>query len=190
MTIKQGGDNNVATTETMLDRLHAVQKEEWRRLKFTDENDEGAWDVYQESLILGGKETAQKHQQNRPDGDDDEDNEDKEGKGKEKPHDDDVAKEPELDITDTVSKLSTTWGEDKLLEAVSGIVKPKVLTKEERRKQEEAEAEEAELKAQQATAEAAKRTAAARRGRGRGSATRGRGGTARGGARSDAMDLT
>lgn len=199
MTIKQGSDGNVVTTETMIDRLHAVQKEEWRRLKFTDENDEAAWEVYQESMILGGKEAAKRAAEAERaarlaalNDDEDEDGEDK-GKGKEM-----VAEEAkmEVDIVEQVSKLSTTWGDDQLLEAVSGIVKPKVLTKEERKLLEEQEAAEAVAKAQAAAELEAKKAAGSRvarggmAGRGRGAA-RGRGGASRGGAApTAAMDLT
>lgn len=196
MTIRQGGDNQVATTETMLDRLHAVQKEEWRRLKFTDENDESAWDVYQESLILGGKEAAKRAAEKAADEAQKDDDEDMDGKGKETAQDEEAAA-TEVDISERVAKLSTTWGDDELLEAVSGIVKPRILSKEERKKLEEKEAAEAEQKAQAAADLDAKKTAAARRGRGgalargRAAAARGRGGAARGGSSAtNRMDLT
>ncbi|KAK7429909.1 hypothetical protein QQZ08_003531 [Neonectria magnoliae] len=52
MTVKATGDGDVVTTETMADRLRAVQSEHWRTLHYTDENEEAAWDVYNESLFL------------------------------------------------------------------------------------------------------------------------------------------
>lgn len=201
MTIKQGSDGNVVTTETMIDRLHAVQKEEWRRLKFTDENDEAAWEVYQESMILGGKEAAKRaadaERAARLAALDDEDGDgDGDGKGKGKTMEAEEAKMHEVNIAEQVSKLSTTWGDEQLLEAVSGIVKPKILTKEERRLQEEKEAAEAVAKAQAAAELEAKKASGSRVarggmiGRGRGAA-RGRGGASRGGVAPTAtMDLT
>jgi DNA-directed RNA polymerase III subunit RPC5 len=52
MTIKTTGDSDAVTTETMADRLRSVQTEPWRKLKYTDENEEASWDVFHESLVL------------------------------------------------------------------------------------------------------------------------------------------
>ena len=56
MTIKTPGDGEAVTTETMADRLRSVQTENWRKMRYTDENEEGAWDIYNESLFLRPKE--------------------------------------------------------------------------------------------------------------------------------------
>ncbi|KPM45368.1 hypothetical protein AK830_g1172 [Neonectria ditissima] len=52
MTVKATGDGDVVAIETMADRLRAVQSEHWRTLRYTDENEEAAWEVYNESLFL------------------------------------------------------------------------------------------------------------------------------------------
>ncbi|RDA85920.1 hypothetical protein CP532_2713 [Ophiocordyceps camponoti-leonardi (nom. inval.)] len=52
MTIKTATDGDGVTTETMADRLRFVQAEPWKSLRHIDENDEAAWDVYNESLFL------------------------------------------------------------------------------------------------------------------------------------------
>lgn len=104
MTIKTTGDGERVTTETMADRLRAVQGEPWRKMRYTDENDEAAWDVYNESLFLrtkGENETEKK---------------DKNKEGEPAPE------EPELE--EAVPRFATKWGDKELLEAVSGIKKP------------------------------------------------------------------
>lgn len=52
MTIKTTADGDSVTTETMADRLRLVQGEPWRKMRYTDENEEAAWDVYNESMFL------------------------------------------------------------------------------------------------------------------------------------------
>ncbi|KKA28973.1 hypothetical protein TD95_000924 [Thielaviopsis punctulata] len=51
MTIKTAGDGDTLVTETMADRLRAVQAERWHKLSYTDENVDEAWDVYEETLL-------------------------------------------------------------------------------------------------------------------------------------------
>lgn len=51
MTIKTAGDGETVVTETMADRLRAVQAEPWRRMRFVDENDEEAWDVFTNTFV-------------------------------------------------------------------------------------------------------------------------------------------
>lgn len=100
MTIKNAGDGDKVTTETMADRLRAVQTEPWRKLHYTDENEDDAWDVYTESLFLAPSKEAELQ-----------------AKGKE-------GEEEELpDLETMVSKFGTKWGDDELLEAVSGLRK-------------------------------------------------------------------
>jgi DNA-directed RNA polymerase-3 subunit RPC5 len=99
MTIKNTAEGDRVTTETMADRLRNVQSEPWRKLRYTDENEEAAWDVYNESLFLRPKEDP-----SEPD----------KGKGVE---------EEEPDLETAVPKFATNWAGDELLEAVSGIKK-------------------------------------------------------------------
>ncbi|KAI6782804.1 DNA-directed RNA polymerase III subunit-like protein [Emericellopsis cladophorae] len=123
MTIKTTTDGEVATTETMADRLRAVQSEPWRKLRYTDENEEAAWDVYNESLFL----------QNPASGESPADGQEAEavdkGKKKESASEEDeveakkaaVPEEPKL--AEHVPHFSTKWGDKELLEAISGIKK-------------------------------------------------------------------
>ncbi|TDZ40954.1 DNA-directed RNA polymerase III subunit rpc5 [Colletotrichum trifolii] len=122
MTIKTTADGAAAKSETMADRLRHVQLEAWRKLKYTDENDEAAWDIYQESLILHGKAEADK---TAPPGDEDEE------KKKAALAAGEAESKPIVDLAEAVAHLETRWGDDELLEAVSGIKKPKQLTKAE-----------------------------------------------------------
>ncbi|CRK48882.1 hypothetical protein BN1723_008240, partial [Verticillium longisporum] len=194
MTIKQSGDGSAAQSDTMLDRLRSVQAEHWRKLKYTDENDEAAWEVYNESLHLrdrGAKNGAAAAPGKDLDDDLDEDGgsekgsrdkgkdkadpgEEDEGEGKE--GDEKASKAVEtLSIAENASKLGTDWNDEDLLEAVSGIVKPKPISKEEqKRAAEEAAAAQAAAEAAAKARPRARGGAVARgRGRGRGATTRG-----------------
>ncbi|SPJ70337.1 uncharacterized protein FTOL_00065 [Fusarium torulosum] len=102
MTVKATGDGETVTTETMADRLRSVQTEHWRTMHYTDENEEAAWEVYNESLFL------------RPAGE--------EGAEGDKKADDAGEVEPVLE--ESVPKFARRWDDDDLLEAVSGIKKP------------------------------------------------------------------
>ncbi|GAB0132455.1 hypothetical protein EsDP_00000890 [Epichloe bromicola] len=109
MTIKNTADGDAVTTETMADRLRYVQTENWRKLRYTDENEEAAWDVYNDSLFLQPKTeeaaaAAAEEQEKKADGE--------QGDNK-KRH-----------LEDLVPRFGATWGDKQMLEAVSGIVKP------------------------------------------------------------------
>ncbi|KAI9158206.1 DNA-directed RNA polymerase III subunit rpc5 [Paramyrothecium foliicola] len=99
MTIKTTADGDGVTTETMADRLRFVQSEPWRRMRYTDENEEAAWDVYNDSLFL--KAPAP------------------EGEAAAAPEADAAA----LPLDESVPQFATKWGDKELLEAVSGIQK-------------------------------------------------------------------
>jgi DNA-directed RNA polymerase-3 subunit RPC5 len=102
MTVKATGDGETVTTETMADRLRSVQTEHWRTMHYTDENEEAAWEVYNESLFLRPAE--------------------EEGAEGDKKADD--AEEVEPVLEESVPKFARRWDDDDLLEAVSGIKKP------------------------------------------------------------------
>lgn len=102
MTIKNTADGDTITTETMADRLRAVQSETWRKMRYTDENDETAWEVYNQSLFLRDQDAPEKPPL-------------KEGE-EEKP-------EVHDDLEEKMPHYSTKWGDKELLEAVSGIRK-------------------------------------------------------------------
>lgn len=99
MTVKTTADGDAVTTETMADRLRAVQTEHWRKMRYTDENEEAAWEVYNESLFL------QPLQQ------------EEEGAEGKQP-------EEERPLEDSVPRFGVRWDDKQLLEAVSGIRKP------------------------------------------------------------------
>lgn len=99
MTIKTTADGETTTTETIADRLRSVQSEPWRKMKYTDENEEAAWEVYNESLFLtNAEETA--------------------------PAEDEKGKAVEKELGEQVPSFSATWEEQRHLEAVSGFKKP------------------------------------------------------------------
>ncbi|KAH7312417.1 Sin-like protein conserved region-domain-containing protein [Stachybotrys elegans] len=110
MTIKTTADGDSVPIETMADRLRSVQTEQWRRMRYTDENEESAWDVYNDSLFL-------KPAQETPESDDKSDDKKDDKKDAET-----AAVQPSLE--DSVPRFATQWVEDDLLEAVSGIKKP------------------------------------------------------------------
>ncbi|KAG6049037.1 hypothetical protein E4U17_006960 [Claviceps sp. LM77 group G4] len=118
MTIKNTADGDTVTTETMADRLRYVQTEKWRKMRYTDENEEAAWEVYNESLFLQPKAGASSSAAAAAaamamDVDDDKKEKDIKGDGA-----------AEMDLEGLVPRFGATWGPRKLLEAVSGIVKP------------------------------------------------------------------
>ncbi|KAF9874674.1 hypothetical protein CkaCkLH20_07811 [Colletotrichum karsti] len=168
MTIKTTPDGAAAKNETMADRLRAVQIEPWRKLKYTDENDEAAWDIYQESLILRA-----------PDGNKPPATGEDEEKKKAAIAAGEAETKPVVDLAVTMARLETKWGDDELLEAVSGIKKPKVMTK-------------AELEAEAAAAAAAEEEARKMKPKARGAVASRRGGKARAAPAqaSSSMDLT
>lgn len=61
MTIKNANDAESVATETMADRLRAVQAEPWRRMRYVDENDGEAWDAFTSTFVpmRGVKEPAE-----------------------------------------------------------------------------------------------------------------------------------
>lgn len=101
MTIKTPTEGETVSTETIADRLRFVQSEPWRKMRYTDENEEAAWDVYNDSLFLRTEE------------------EDPEAQDKKAA----VAKEQKT-LEQTVPEFNSKWSDDQLLEAVSGIKKP------------------------------------------------------------------
>src|SRR5699024_3695173 len=88
---------------TMADRLRYVQSEPWRKMRYTDENEEAAWEVYNESLFLTAK--GGDAQPTAAD------------KGKD-------AQTQQSHLEDAVPRFGAKWADKQLLEAVSGIVKP------------------------------------------------------------------
>lgn len=127
----------------MADRLRLVQGEHWRKMRYTDENEEAAWDVYNESMFLRTEQPPPQQQQGSAE------------TGKEA-----VAERP---LEELVPRFEARWREKKLLESISGIIKPEDQQAEEERIKREQEAE-AEAEAQRL------RVAAPSRARGGGAA--------------------
>ncbi|EJP66602.1 DNA-directed RNA polymerase III complex subunit Rpc37 [Beauveria bassiana ARSEF 2860] len=109
MSIKTTADGETVTTETIADRLRSVQGEPWRKMRYTDENEEAAWEVYNESLFLNAK-----HNNNTT--------ATETTSGKKKAAED--LPPPQESLEGAVSTFASKWGSDQLLEAVSGIKKP------------------------------------------------------------------
>ncbi|KAH0526814.1 hypothetical protein TsFJ059_010095 [Trichoderma semiorbis] len=100
MTIKttaEGADG--VSTETMADRLRSVQTEPWRKMRYTDENEETAWEVYNDSLFLRPRPEPA-GEQGAPAGDAD------------------------RDLEELVPTLGNKWDDTQFLESISGIKKP------------------------------------------------------------------
>ncbi|KAE9583707.1 hypothetical protein CGMCC3_g70 [Colletotrichum fructicola] len=168
MTIKTTPDGAAAKNETMADRLRSVQIEPWRKLKYTDENDEAAWEIYQESLILRAPGDNK-----LPPAEEDEE------KKKAAIEAGEAETKPTVDLAESMARLETTWGDDELLEAVSGIKKPKPVSQ-------------AEQDAEAAAAAAAEEEARKMKPKARGAVGSRRGGKARAAPAqaSSSMDLT
>ncbi|TQW00471.1 hypothetical protein V2A60_001550 [Cordyceps javanica] len=110
MSIKTTADGETVTTETIADRLRFVQSEAWRKMRYTDENEEAAWEVYNESLFLSAKhphppQTSESKSKRPEEGDED-------------------AVPPHQSLEGAVSTFASKWESNQLLEAVSGIKKP------------------------------------------------------------------
>lgn len=114
MTIKTTVDGETVAAETIADRLRSVQSEPWRKMKYTDENEEAAWEVYNESLFLTAGSTTPAAQED-----------DKST----------AANTPALD--EAVPAYASTWGEQAHLEAVSGMKKPVPVVVDEQEQQQQ-----------------------------------------------------
>ncbi|PTB66711.1 hypothetical protein BBK36DRAFT_1118304 [Trichoderma citrinoviride] len=100
MTIKTTSDGaDGVSTETMADRLRAVQTEPWRKMRYTDENEETAWDVYNESLFLRPRADPTTGEQQ-------------------------AQAEADQDLEELVPTLGNKWDDTQFLESISGIKKP------------------------------------------------------------------
>lgn len=102
MTIKTAADGTAdgVSTETMADRLRSVQTEPWRKMRYTDENEETAWEVYNDSLFLRPKPdpTAAAGES--------------------------VPAPEDHDLEELVPTLGNKWNDTEFLESISGIKKP------------------------------------------------------------------
>jgi hypothetical protein len=133
MTIKSAmdGDSGGVATETMADRLRNVQTEGWQRMEWVHDEAELAWEAYNECLLLRpaagaaakegeeGEATAAAAGDGEAAG-----GEGDKGKGKEvatAAAADGVPDESgAADLVEKVAHLKTDWGEQELLQAISG----------------------------------------------------------------------
>jgi DNA-directed RNA polymerase-3 subunit RPC5 len=60
MTVKPTGDGDEDTTDTMAERIRAVQEEPWRKMAYVDEDSQEAWESFSESLFVEETDTAPK----------------------------------------------------------------------------------------------------------------------------------
>ncbi|KAL7956168.1 Sin-like protein conserved region domain-containing protein [Trichoderma compactum] len=100
MTIKttaEGADG--VSTETMADRLRSVQTEPWRKMRYTDENEETAWEVYNDSLFLRPRPDPAGEQGAPP-------------------------ADADRDLEELVPTLGNKWDDKQFLQSISGIKKP------------------------------------------------------------------
>jgi len=107
MTLKAAMDDEGVATETMADRLRAVQTEPWRRVEWVPDDADASWEAYNESLLMRSGVAAT--------------NQEVDGKGKEPATDTPADDSGAPDLVERVTRLQTDWGEDELLRAVSGI---------------------------------------------------------------------
>ncbi|KAK3319164.1 Sin-like protein conserved region-domain-containing protein [Apodospora peruviana] len=121
MTLKAAMDDDGVSTETMADRLRAVQAEPWRRMEWVNDDSHDAWALYDECLFLRpdpSRIADQSHQKESA------------GKGKGKENADTTDAESKEDknaicgdpeLVSMVPTLRADWSEDQLLRAFSGI---------------------------------------------------------------------
>ncbi|KJR84333.1 DNA-directed RNA polymerase III subunit RPC5 [Sporothrix schenckii 1099-18] len=122
MTVKSAGaDGDEVITETMADRLRAVQMENWARMLYVGDDDETSWEVYDQTLFLKDPAAAMQAATAvaatttaTESGADDVG-----GKGK-----DIVTDAAHGQLVDKVPALLTNWTEDDMLQAISRIEKP------------------------------------------------------------------
>lgn len=89
----------------MADRLRSVQTEPWRKMRYTDENEETAWEVYNDSLFLRPKADAATGE----------------------PAAAAAIAETDRDLEELVPTLGNKWNDTQFLESISGFKKPEPL---------------------------------------------------------------
>lgn len=56
MTVKSKIDGEDSSIDTMADRITAAQQEKWKLHKYVDEDEDSAWQFYNDNLIIGAEE--------------------------------------------------------------------------------------------------------------------------------------
>ncbi len=52
MTVKPTVDGEEETTDTMAERIRAIQEEPWWKIRYVDEDSMEAWELYNDSLFV------------------------------------------------------------------------------------------------------------------------------------------
>ncbi|KAJ2903777.1 hypothetical protein MKZ38_009343 [Zalerion maritima] len=112
MTIKTGSGNEVST-ETMADRLKAVQNEKWERLEYVDENQERAWASYEENLIIKPNAQVKNEGENAPA----QSSAARKGKAPVRPSDPDA-------LVEQMPHLQVKTTEEDIMYSISGLERP------------------------------------------------------------------
>ncbi|CAK7211528.1 hypothetical protein SCUCBS95973_001146 [Sporothrix curviconia] len=130
MTVKSAGaDGDEIITETMADRLRAVQMENWARMLYVGDDDENSWEVYDQTLFLKdaagamASATAAATTENAEAAA----REGAKGKGVATEKVDKGANDnssSQVQLVTKVPALRTNWTEDDMLQAISKIEKP------------------------------------------------------------------
>jgi hypothetical protein len=103
------GDSGGVATETMADRLRNVQTEGWQRMEWVHDEAELAWEAYNECLLLRPAAGAAAK-------------EGEEGEATAAAADGVPDESGAADLVEKVAHLKTDWGEQELLQAISGVM--------------------------------------------------------------------
>lgn len=123
MTVKSvGADGDEFITETMADRLRAVQMENWARMVYVGDDDENSWEAYDQALFLKDtagalKATAAAETAKNAGGVDEEVRKVVAEEGA-------SASAGQAELVTVVPALRTHWTENDMLQAISRIEKP------------------------------------------------------------------
>jgi DNA-directed RNA polymerase-3 subunit RPC5 len=60
MSVKATADGEEETTDTMAERIRAVQEEQWRKFEYVDEDSSEAWEAFDHHLFVGDIEGVPK----------------------------------------------------------------------------------------------------------------------------------
>ena len=130
MTVKSAGaDGDEVITETMADRLRAVQMENWARMLYVGDDDETSWEVYDQTLFLKDAAGAMQAATEAATAENTEAAaaaaaDDDKGKAAMTTDDGEGGSASQAQLVTKVPALRTNWTEDDMLQAISRIEKP------------------------------------------------------------------
>ncbi|CAK7270771.1 hypothetical protein SEPCBS119000_004257 [Sporothrix epigloea] len=115
MTVKSvGADGDEFITETMADRLRAVQMENWARMQYVGDDDETSWEAYDQALFLRDTAAALSRDAGATE----------EDLRKMTAEEGGSSGGQKAQLVTKVPSLRTDWTECDMLQAISGIEKP------------------------------------------------------------------